>query len=94
MQLDGAAERILALRGALWTAQDLDAVEVEQVEEGAKDGRKIDVVDVDAHSRFHGGIGVLLADVADEERSGIAKPLPPGLMVTFGDCIPMLVTSV
>src|SRR6185369_1795945 len=64
IELHSAADGIAARQGALRAAQDLDAVEVEQVEDGAGQRGVVDIVHVDAHARFQCGVEVELADTA------------------------------
>src|SRR5690606_6368797 len=65
VELDRAADRVAPGERALRTAQDLDAVEVEQVEHRAGQRRVIDVVDVEADARLERGVEVVLADAAN-----------------------------
>ena len=64
-QLDGAADGVAARQRALRTAQDFDALEVEQVEQRAGQRGQVDVVDVQADARFQREVEVGLADAAD-----------------------------
>ena len=65
IELDRAADRILAGESALRTAQHLHPVEVEQVEDGAGEGRVIDVVHIEADARLERRIEIVLPDTAD-----------------------------
>ncbi len=69
---DRAADRVLAEQRALRTAQDLDALEVEQIQDRALRTAVIDVVDVDRHARLERQRVVAEADAADERRGGRA----------------------
>src|SRR5690606_9081067 len=64
-QLQRATDRVLACQGALWAAQDLDTVQIDQVENRALHGREVDVVDVHTDARFEVRRVIALADAAD-----------------------------
>ncbi len=66
IELDGAADGVLAGQGALRPALDLDPVQVEQVQQRPRHGGEVDVVDIDADARLQGQVEVGLADAADE----------------------------
>ena len=66
-ELDRSANRVLAIERALGTAQDLDAVEVEQIELTAANPRQIDVIDIDADGGIECLQSVGLADAADKD---------------------------
>ena len=78
-QLDGAADGVAAGQGALRTAQYLDPVKVQQVEQVTGDGAVINVIDVDADTRFYRRVEVRLADTADERDHGAAERRTGGL---------------
>ncbi len=65
IELDRAADRVAAGERALRAAQDLDAVEIEQIEHRSGQGRIIDVVDIEADPRLQRRAGIILADAAD-----------------------------
>ncbi len=64
-QLQRAADRVASGERALRAAQNLDAVEVEEVDQVAGDRRVVDVVDIDADAGLDRRIEVRLADAAD-----------------------------
>ena len=66
--LDGATDRVAAVKRTLRAAQHLDAIDFVQVENGRVRPVEVDVVDVEAHARFEAGDRILLADAADEGR--------------------------
>jgi outer membrane cobalamin receptor len=63
---DGAADGVASCQRPLRSAQHLDAVEVEKVEQVARDRRVVDVVDVDADAGLDGRVEVRLTDAANE----------------------------
>ena len=69
----GAAERVLAEQRALRAAQHLDALDVEQVQDGALRTAVVDVVDVDRHAGLERQRVVAQADAANE-RGGRRAP--------------------
>ncbi len=73
VQLDGAADGILARQGALRAPQDLDPVEVDQVKGRAEQRRVVDVVDVHADAGLQRIAGVSLANATDVHLSGGPK---------------------
>ncbi len=75
IELDRPAQRIAPGERALRPAQHFDAVEVHQVEQRAGQGGQIDIVDIHAHARFQGEVGVRLPDAADERDDAGAKIL-------------------
>src|SRR5690606_39927822 len=66
VKLDRAALRVHAGQRALRTAQDLDALEIEQVESRCRHRAEIDVVDINADARLDGRALIRLTDAADE----------------------------
>src|SRR5690606_19811672 len=54
IELDRAADGVSSGECTLRSAQDFDAVEIEQVHDGAGQCREIDVVDVDPGARLEG----------------------------------------
>src|SRR5690606_27981087 len=66
IELDRAADRVTAGQRALRTAQHLDAIEVEQIEQRARQRRVVDVVDVDTDARLERVVEVRLTDAANE----------------------------
>ncbi|MNS59512.1 hypothetical protein D3C72_924720 [compost metagenome] len=72
-QLHGAADGVLAVEGALRTAQDFHAFQVQQVELAAADTAVIDVVDIDADRRVEGLQRVRLAHAADVDVGRVGR---------------------
>ena len=72
-QLQRTADGVLAVQGALGSAQDLDALQIEQVELGAADAAVIDVIDIDADSGIEGLQGVRLAHAADVDVGRVGR---------------------
>ncbi len=70
---DGAAHRVAPVEHALRAALDLDAIDVQQVEDRSERRRVIDVVDIEADPRLEGEAEVRLADTADEREIGVAE---------------------
>ncbi len=66
--LDGAADGVLAVQGALGSAQHLDPLHVVDVEQRALGAGDVDVVDVQPDAGVHAPQRVRLADAADEGR--------------------------
>src|SRR5690606_7978217 len=79
VELDCAADRVAAGERALRPAQDLDAVDVEQLNHRPRQGRVVDVVDVDPDAGLDGEIEIRLPDAADERDHRLTVGLPTGL---------------
>jgi hypothetical protein len=75
--LDGAADGVLAVKGALRAAQHFDALDVEDIKQGALGAREVDVVHVEAHTGIDSPQGIGLAHAAHEGGEG-------GLLVAAG----------
>uniref|UniRef100_A0A0N5A6Y3 NAD-specific glutamate dehydrogenase n=1 Tax=Parastrongyloides trichosuri TaxID=131310 RepID=A0A0N5A6Y3_PARTI len=71
---DGAADRVAAVQRPLRPAQDLDALDIEDVQHGALRAGHIDVVDIEADAGLEAPQRVLLADAADEGDQGRVGP--------------------
>ena len=74
--LDGARERVLAVKRALRAAQHFDALDVVDVEQGTLRTRDVDVIQIDADAGLEAPQRVVLADAADigVDRAGGRAP--------------------
>ena len=66
--LDRATDRVLAIQGALRTAKDFDAIDIEHIQQRTLRTRDVHVVEVDADARIHAPQRIGLADAADVGR--------------------------
>ena len=64
-EADGAALGVAAVERALRSAQDFDALDIEQVEICAGQARIVDIVDVEPHAGLESRIEIGLAEAAD-----------------------------
>ncbi|MNJ30382.1 hypothetical protein D3C77_249800 [compost metagenome] len=71
---DGAADGVAAVQGALRAAQDLDALDVEDVQHRRLRAGDIDVVHIEADAGLEAPQRVLLAHAADEGDQGRVRP--------------------
>ena len=75
-QLDGATDGVASGERSLRAAQNLDALEIQEIEHVARDRRVVDVVDVDADARLHRRVEVRLPYAADERDECVAECRP------------------
>ena len=68
-----AAFGVLTEQRTLWTAENLDAVDVCKVEYGTKHGAEIDIVNVETDTGLERVFEIVLTDAADRHEGGFAK---------------------
>ncbi len=68
-----AAFGVLAEQRTLWTAENLDAVDVRKIEYGTEDGPEIDIVNIEADTRLERVFEIVLTDTADGHEGGFAE---------------------
>src|SRR5882724_5545441 len=82
--VDYAAGRILPEQGALRTAQHLDSIKIEKVQDTGLRTRHVDAIDIEADTRIDQGILIRNTDTADKDVQLLWAAGPGGADIDIG----------